>query len=110
MLNKRVVIALAVLLAIGVFGCSKGNVTNPLQTESQVDKNWGKSFEAAKYNQTLNPEAEKNLAPVEGLEGPAAERITKEYTKGGESKKRPGSELGVQRNWGRGSSGSSGTK
>ena len=104
MLSKIAVIGMAALLAIGILGCSAGNVSNPLQTESQVDKNWGRSFEAAKYNQTLNPEAEKNLAPVEGLEGPAAERITQEHSKGGENKKRPGSELGVQKSiWGSGS-------
>jgi len=96
MLNKRIFIALAVLLAIGVFGCSKGNVTNPLgPTESQLDKNWGRSFEAAKHNQALNPEAGKNMKPVEGLQGPAAERIMEGYTKGGEQKQQPASEFGV---------------
>jgi hypothetical protein len=96
MLSKIAVIALASLLTIGIFGCSKGNVKNPLQTEeSLLDKNWGKSFEAAKHNQTLNPEAGKNVKPVEGLQGPAAERIMDGYMKGGEQKKEPASEFGV---------------
>ena len=96
MVNKRVVIALAVLLAIGISGCSKGNVSNPLGPgESQLDQNWGRSFEAAKHNQTLNPEAGKNLKPVEGLQGPAAERIMEGYTKGGEQKQQPPTEFGV---------------
>jgi hypothetical protein len=44
-----------------------------------LDKNFGRSFETALYNQTLNPEAEKNTEPVEGIEGPAAERVVKDY-------------------------------
>ena len=95
MLSKIAVIALAALLAIWILGCSAGNVSNPLQTESQLDKNWGRSFEAAKYNQTLNPEAEKNLKPVEDLQGPSAERIMQGYEKGGEQKQQPASEFGV---------------
>jgi len=86
MLSKIAVIALAALLTIGIFGCSKGNLSNPLQSESQLDENWGRSFEAAKHNQTLNPDAGKNLKPVEGLQGPAAERIMEGYTKGDEQK------------------------
>ena len=95
MLSKMGVIALAALLAIGIFGCSKGNISNPAQQESLLDENWGRSFEAAKHNQTLNPEAEKNLKPVEGLQGPAAERIMDGYIKGGEQKQQPASEFGV---------------
>ena len=95
MLSKIAVIAMAALLTIGIFGCSKGNISNPLQSESQLDKNWGRSFEAAKHNQILNPGAEKNLKPVEGLQGPAAERIMQEYEKGGEQKQQPASEFGV---------------
>ena len=96
MLNHRVVVTLAVLLAIGIFGCTKGNFSNPLGPgESQLDKNWGRSFEAAKHNQILNPEAEKNLKPVEGLQGPVAERIMEGYTNGGEQKQEPPSEFGV---------------
>jgi hypothetical protein len=86
MLTKVAVIVLAALCTIGFFGCYK-NPVNPLQPESQLDKNWGRSFEAAKYNQTLNPQAEKNLAPVEGLQGPVAEKIMEDYKKGGEQKK-----------------------
>ena len=81
MLTKIAVIGMAALLTIGIFGCSKGNISNPLQTESQLDNNWGRSFEAAKYNQTLNPEAGKNLKPVEGIQGTAAEKIMEGYTK-----------------------------
>ena len=87
MLTRLAVILLVLLCTIGFFGCSKGNIVNPIQPESQLDNNWGRSFEAAKYNQTLNPDAEKNLAPVEGLEGPVAERVMEDHEKGGEQKK-----------------------
>ena len=87
MLTRLAVILLVLFCTIGFFGCSKGNIVNPIQPESRLEKNWGRSFEAAKYNQTLNPEAEKNLAPVEDLEGPNAERIMESYKKGDEQKK-----------------------
>ena len=88
MLTRMAVILLVFVCTIGLFGCYyKDNPSNPLQPVSQVDKNWGRSFEAAKYNQTLNPDAEKNLAPVEGLEGPVAERVMEDHEKGGEQKK-----------------------
>ena len=96
MLSKIAVTAMAVLLTIGIFGCSKGNFSNPLgPEESQLDKNWGRSYESAKHNQTLNPEADKNTKPVEGMQGPAAERIMEGYVKGGEQKQQPASEFGV---------------
>ena len=44
-----------------------------------LDQNWGKSYETAKYNQILNPEASKNLDPVLGLDGQAAESNVEKY-------------------------------
>jgi hypothetical protein len=49
------------------------------QQESLSDQNWGRSYETAKYNQILNPEAGKNLKPVEGLSGKAAENSVETY-------------------------------
>jgi hypothetical protein len=95
MLSKIGVIVLGALLAVGFFGCYKNNTANPLQPESQLDKNWGRSFEAAKHNQILNREAEKNLAPVEGVDGVVEERIMEGYIKGGDQKKQGSSEFGV---------------
>ena len=57
-------------------GCGK---TFYAQNETPLDKNWGRSFEAAKYNQILNPDAKKNLAPVVGLNGDAARRNLEKY-------------------------------
>ena len=62
-----------VIIASACFGCAQLNMAD---TKSQLDKNWGRSFESARYNQILNPEAEKNLEPVEGLAGPAVEKLT----------------------------------
>jgi hypothetical protein len=46
--------------------------TTPAHRESLLDRNWGRSYETANYMQLLNPEAEKNLDPVVGLDGSAS--------------------------------------
>ena len=58
----------AIILA-AMFGCASTAVLPP----STLDDNWGRSFEAAKYNQILNPEAAKKRKPVTGLDGVASE-------------------------------------
>ena len=45
----------------------------------ELDKNWGRSLEAAQSNQIANLEAQKNLDPVVGLGGGAAEMILEAY-------------------------------
>jgi hypothetical protein len=60
-------------------GCA-GNP--PPREETMLDKNWGRSYESAKYNQILNPEAGKNLEPVVGLDGEAADGVAEKYRKG----------------------------
>ena len=69
--NISITIAVA-LMAIGFFGCAQFNMA---ENNTPLDKNWGRSYESARYNQILNPEADKNLEPVEGISGPAAEKI-----------------------------------
>ena len=54
-------------------GCSQ------MQKETLSDKNWGRSYEAAKYNQVLNPDATKNLNPVDDLDGQAANNDVEKY-------------------------------
>ena len=51
------------------------------QQESLSDQNWGRSYETAKYNQILNPEAGNNLKPVEKLSGVASENSVETYEK-----------------------------
>jgi hypothetical protein len=50
--------------------------------ESRVAMDYGTSHQLQKYNQTLNPEAEKNQAPVTGMSGQAAQNTADKYQKG----------------------------
>ena len=50
--------------------------------ETMLSRNWGSSFESAKQSQILNPEAGKNLEPVVGLDGQAAENNMEKYRQG----------------------------
>jgi hypothetical protein len=49
--------------------------------QSRVAMDYGTSFELQKYNQTLNAAAEKNLEPVTGLSGKAAQKAEEKYEK-----------------------------
>ena len=40
--------------------------------DSVLERNWGRSFEAMKYNQTLNPDAPEHLDPPMGMDGSRA--------------------------------------
>jgi hypothetical protein len=46
---------------------------------TELDRNWGRSFDTAKSSQILNPEAQKNLEPVVGLDGQAAQMSVENY-------------------------------
>jgi hypothetical protein len=76
MLKKALTLAFACAVLALFAGCSS---SGPVYEETLLDKNWGRSVETAKYNQILNPEAGKNLASVEGLDGKAAENSVKKY-------------------------------
>ncbi len=49
---------------------------------SRLEMDYGTSHKLAKYNQILNPEAEKNLKPVSGMDGQAAQNVMDAYRKG----------------------------
>jgi len=53
---------------------------------TRVEMDYGTSFKLSKFNQTLNPEAEKNLEPVTGFDGGAAQATIGRYRKGFEEK------------------------
>ena len=76
MFNRYIRIILILIVPMAVLGCSEAYF------EGAIDRNWGRSFETAKYNQLVNPQAEKNLGPVVGLEGRPAEKIVGTYLEG----------------------------
>ena len=77
-MGARCLIIIGLIAALSVFsGCGA----------TLLDKSWGKSFESAKSDQILNPEAGRNLDPVIGIDGQAAERTLGTYRKGFEPKK-----------------------
>ena len=48
---------------------------------SRVELDYGTSVKLSKFNQTLNPEAAKNLEPVSGFDGGAAKATLERYQK-----------------------------
>jgi hypothetical protein len=79
MLKRTIALIMACSMLILFAGCSStGNI---FQEETALDKNWGRSVETAKYNQIVDPEAGKNLKPVEGLNGVAAGHTVDKYEK-----------------------------
>lgn len=78
----RVIVAvLCLCFVVPVFVGCQGTAVNHMEP-SMLEKNWGSSFEAAKYNQILNPDAGKNLDPVEGLDADAAQKGVDKYKAG----------------------------
>ncbi|MEN8261896.1 MAG: hypothetical protein ABFR82_00320 [Nitrospirota bacterium] len=51
------------------------------QKKSRLETDFGTSYKLQKFNQILNPDAEKNLAPVEGFNGRAAQKSVDKYLK-----------------------------
>jgi len=73
MRNKNIiVITITLLLAVLLFsGCHRRT----------LEENWGRSYEAARYNQILNPDAPANLEPTT-MDGQAAETGLETYRSG----------------------------
>lgn len=67
------------LLVIFPACATKNNVAPEMQ--SKLDRNWGRAYESAKYNQMLNPEAGRAEDPVTGIDGEAAEKSVQKYRK-----------------------------
>ena len=72
---KKSLIIVVVIAAISLVSACSG-------PDTLLEKNWGKSYESAAYNQTLNPDADKNLKPVDSLDGQAAENVQQKYQDG----------------------------
>jgi hypothetical protein len=72
---RRYIVLIGIVSAfLFTFGCA--------WQESRVAMDYGTSYQLQKYNQTLNPEAEKNRAPVTGMSGQAAQATIEKYNKG----------------------------
>ena len=82
MFSRYLTIMIFVIAVMLLFACQSS-----YHRETQLEQNWGKSFEAAKTNQILNPAAGENLDPVEGLNGQCAEGATVKHRKGFEGQK-----------------------
>lgn len=65
-----------VLILVGMLaGCGTG------YNSGVVAQEWSTSYKLAVANQTLNPDAEKNLKPVSGIENKAADNAINKYDK-----------------------------
>src|SRR4030042_5662985 len=61
---------------VGIFVISVG-CAGP----TRLEMDYGTSFNLSNFNQILNPEAEKNLEPVTGLNGKAGQATMEKYQK-----------------------------
>ena len=77
MVRKSLIIVVILIVGLLFFvSCGK-----EYQKDTMLDQNWGRSFESAKQNQILYPEAGKNSEPVEGMDGKAADNAIEKYQK-----------------------------
>jgi len=83
--GNMILIVVLAMFSVSLWGCA-GNVPEAQRTD-YLNMNYGKSFESAKNNQILNPDAGKNLEPVVGLNGEAAEQGVDKYKKSFEEQK-----------------------
>lgn len=67
MMKKEWVMVAGAAVILFFMGCSTANRQQP-----ELIQNWGRSAETAKYTQILNHDAEKNRAPVTGIDGERA--------------------------------------
>jgi len=91
MLNRCLILT-GLIVALVIFPSCGGKPL--MQKDTLLERNWGRSYESAKYNQMLNPYAGKNLEPVVGSDGQTAERAIEKYRKGA-SKKQQSKQYGI---------------
>ena len=72
---KRFFVFIGLLALMFIFGSCARNGS------SRVEEDFGTSFRLAKANQQLNPEAAKNIEPVTGFDGKAAQATLDKYRK-----------------------------
>jgi hypothetical protein len=95
LMNRKMVLLLGILVILPLaVGCASTYI--PTETErgttyrliengccgpSRVELDFGTSYNLAKFNQIYNPEAEKNLDPVVGLDGRTVGITLEKYNK-----------------------------
>ena len=67
------------ITGIAILAVIAGCNSLPSGQDTALDRNWGRSFESAKYNQILNRDAAKKKTPPAGLDGLASEANTAKY-------------------------------
>lgn len=83
MIKRSLVLIGMVVMGLVVLGCAG---SCPFEKDlfarpNRLEKDFGTSFRAQIVNQTLNPEAGKDLDPVTGFDGKAAQATTEKYRK-----------------------------
>lgn len=77
----KILIAAAVLFALSLpAGCQSSRYTPG--ADSVLEQNWGRSFEAMKYNQAQNPEGPRQPGPAPAIDGRAATGAVEQYRQG----------------------------
>jgi len=91
-MNKTHIVLCMIILTITALVCGA------CATPSKVADNWGTAYYAQKQGQTVNPDASKNLEPVTGLYGQAAEAAMGQYLKSftGKASQGSSSTMGTQ--------------
>ena len=77
----KIILGLVIISLLSFTGCTLG--------PTRLEMDYGTSHKLSKFNQILNPDAEKNLSPVEGFDGTAAEGTKERYDKGFEKETKP---------------------
>ena len=74
---RKIMIIIGIAIALPVLsGC------NTLQKQTLVDKNWGRSYETARFSQIINPEAGDAVVEDQGMDGVSVKDNYDKYQKG----------------------------
>ena len=93
-------ISLLALLMASLTGCATSSTP-------QFDNTFGDAVNAARAQQTINPDASQNTKPVEGIDGEAANSVMDRYHQSYEKPPATGNIFNIGVGGGAGSSGSS---
>lgn len=82
MSRNRSIVLVLISLAFVFTGCAGLNTEKmTLTPPSRLEMDYGTSFKLMKVNQIANPDAEKNLDPVTGMDGQAAKATIDKFRK-----------------------------